>query len=98
MKILTPDINNSDDDDEVELSVVKKSEASFKYLQDWYSTQYTGDQRPPLVFVIQVSSHFPTIFPLCIRLIIIILITVIAKFRLILQNCQKIKTCRHKDS
>ena len=76
MKILTPNINNLDDDDEVELSVVKKSEASFKYLQDWYSTQYTGDQRPPLVFVIQVSSHFPTIFPLCIRLIIIILITV----------------------
>ena len=51
-------MNNLDDDDEVGLSVVKKSEASFKYLQDWYSSQYTGDQKPPLVFVIQVRSHF----------------------------------------
>ena len=38
------------------MSIVKKAEASFSYLQDWYSKQYTGEQRPPLVFVIQVRD------------------------------------------
>jgi hypothetical protein len=41
-------------------SLLKKSEASFQFLADWYGNQYptVGAPRPPLVLVIQVSFQF----------------------------------------
>jgi len=49
---------DDDNDEEDEVSVIKKSEACFSYLQQWYNNQYSEHDTPPLVILVQDFENF----------------------------------------
>jgi len=46
------------DEEDDEVTMVKKCDASFGYLEEWYSNQYPSDSRKPLVLLAQDFENF----------------------------------------